>query len=117
MNEFAKFVAYKPYADSLIALNEKIIHNQELQLHKLNQALDIYENQTVPNLQSQVEIYENKVFSLEEIMASRKREHETEIKKLKAKRITIGPYVGYGMTPNTLQPSVGVAITYALIRF
>jgi hypothetical protein len=55
-----------------------------------------------------------------ENLTGSEKEVETLTKDLddeKSKRITIGPYVGYGVGPKGAQPTIGIALQYNIIKF
>lgn len=116
LNEFAKYVAFKDYADSLIMIKDSIILAQEQSIHKLTDVVARYELSVIPNLNTQIKLLNDQISENEKLYAIREEEHRIEIAKIRRKRITVGPYAGYGATPQNLQPSIGIALSYAIFR-
>ena len=116
LNEALKYADYKYVADKRDSIQKGQLAIKDSIIDALKQINKNYKFKVVPNLEHQISLYKQSKSSNEELYAIRDEKWALKYDKLKSKRIGVGFSIGYGITPNSLQPYVGISLNYTLLR-
>ena len=90
LNEFAKFVDFKPRADSLIAQYRSEIKALELVSSSKDELLIEYEKETIPSYLFKIKLLEKEVNSTDEIITVKEDYFKQEKKRLQQDKLKSG---------------------------
>ena len=118
LNELNKYVMFKQSADSLILELRSQIALKDSLLLTSTDMITAYETKLIPNLRSQIRIKEEESRNSDEILSLTESKAESDIKRIKARKLGLSAYAGYGINATGIAvPTVGFGITYTFLRF
>jgi len=123
LNEFAKFVEYKKMSERRDSILQRELAIKDSINGVLQQMVNRYQLEVVPNLQSQLSLSNERADSQLRVAEIEQTEVEEKLRRSKAKRFGLGVGVmyGYGQTIPSTDVSnivgVGISLHYTLIRF
>jgi hypothetical protein len=112
-----KYTEFKKEAEKRDSVQKRQIAIQERTIDSLIQINSEYKNDVIPNYASENALLLEKLDAERKLNEVREERWKLKYQSLKSKRLGLSLYAGYGATLQNLQPSVGGAITFTVLRF
>jgi hypothetical protein len=120
LNEVLKLAEFQRQADIRDSIQKRQLAIQDSIIKSQENIITRYENKLIPNLQSQLALFQQQSNAQTELNTIRDEKWQLKYDKLKSRRLGLGGYIGYGGAFDGFSvkalPSIGFSIHYTIIR-